>query len=44
MSKTMRMLDRFKRDVRLKDYIMSNSFDTDDETPKFHIKKKIATT
>ena len=34
LSNMIRMIDRFKRDVRLKDYLMSNSFDVDNKIPR----------
>ena len=39
-SDTSRMIDIFKIDVRLKDYLMSNSFTNDDKTPRLHRKNK----
>ena len=33
---TIRITDRFKRDVRLHDYLISNRFDEDDEIPRLH--------
>ena len=33
-------MDRFKRDMRMKDYLMSNSFDEDFEMPRLHRKNE----
>ena len=34
------MINRFKRDARLKIYLMSNSSITDEETPRLHRKNE----
>ena len=40
LSNTMRMTDRFKRDDKLKYYLISNSFDDDDKSPILHRKNE----
>ena len=39
-SNTIRMIDSLKRNERLKDYLMSNSFDKDDENPSSYRKNE----
>ena len=42
-SDTSRMIDRFKMDARLKDYLMSSSFASDDEAPRSRRKTNMET-